>query len=437
MLCVLKDKVCEVEDIYRNGKTWQTLFFVFVDRKRIEMNKNNFILTALLLCGACAGRADEYVVRGGMPGLKDGMTVKLRNVEKEKAVLLASDTVRNGRFELRGNIATPTLCELVVTNRSLVTEKNRVKTGKTWVFLDNSELILAAPHFDSIGYVSTSMFFAEERNDVRGSLLQDEFNAYRRALLPLELNTQKYESELSEICFESYKYRSDEYAAHYARLWPQICRGRARVREARMDFIRRHPQSPVSLYVAERILKEAGSFVLTSEFLDSLAVSLRGVTGDSVRMARFGRSMTRARQLARGLPFGDFSLENLSGDSVRLSASIPDGRYTLIDFWASWCGPCRAALPQVKELCRRYDGRLAVVSVSCDKKADAWKKAVREEKLGEWPQLRAATGQSGNDVYKYYNVTSIPNLVLIDPEGRVVLSTDDPQILAQVLEESI
>ena len=397
------------------------------------MNKNNFIITALLLCGACAGRADEYVVKSSMPGLQDGMTVKLRNVEKEKAVLLTSDTVCNGRFELRGSVGAPTFCELEVSNRPLVTEKKDVRTYKTWVFLDNSRLTLEAPHVDSIGYVFHSMPCADERHYVTGSRLQEEFNAYRRALLPLELAAHVPDDKLSEMRFYRFRYKPDEYARLYAEQYPLLTAACAEVRNARLRFIQNYPQSAVSLLVADAIVKDAGDFGLTSGQLNSIVLVVGEVTADTARSARLFRRIKRARQLARGVRFGNLPLETLEGDTASLAAYVPAGRYTLVDFWASWCGPCRAALPQVKELFRQYDGRLAVVSVSCDDKVAAWKRAVREEKLTEWPQLRSATEQSRYDISKYYNVTSIPNFVLIDPEGRLVLSTDDPQILAQVL----
>lgn len=400
------------------------------------MKWNNLIVIALLfLCSSCEQRTDGFVLKGNIPGLEDGMTVKLRNIEKEKAVLVASDTVRKGGFELRGNVDMPTLCELIVTNRSSVTDKNKMRTRKTWVFLDNSQLTLTAPHFDSIGYVVSGMPSSDERNCVSGSPLQEEFNTYRRTLLPQELHAWQFERELSKIRFESYEYEPDEYARHYARLWPQILKGRADIRAARLDFIRNHPHSPISLYAAETIIRESGDFLLTIEELETVSASVSMVTGDTARTARFNRQLKRARHLARGTHFNNIILENLDGDTVSLSAFVPTGCYTLIDFWASWCGPCRAALPQIKELFKQYDGRLAIISLSCDDKTEDWKKAVREEQLTAWPQVRAGSNESRKKVYVHYNVTAIPQLILISPEGRVVYATNDPQELSLILQD--
>ena len=106
----------------------------------------------------------------------------------------------------------------------------------------------------------------------------------------------------------------------------------------------------------------------------------------------------------------------------------------LIDCWASWCGPCRAAIPAVKALYDKYDrDRFDVISISLDSKKEDWQKALEEEKM-PWPQVIA-----GNRGYEQltlrYNINSIPNLILIDGKGQVVCNTFSPEEISIELEE--
>ena len=325
------------------------------------MKKNNlYLLGALLMLGGACGKQDHYTLRGAFPGLEDGMVVTLHNMEApendENRGLLARDTVRDGRFELRGSMAAPAFCMLSVTNRPLVVEvkevkdedgnlekkevkKGEVRTKKAWVMLDNSDLRLDVPHFDSIGYVAMELPFASERiGAVKGSRVQEELEAYRRALLPVELEAYRPEDSLSSVRFWKYKYEPAEYIRIYDELFPQVQAGKAAVRKAREAFVAGHPQSAVAALAVAQILDEAGDFALSAEELDALAASVKGVT-DTTRMARLSRQLERARHLARGVRFTDLPLENLEAGEVAFSDYVKPGTYTLVDFWASWCGP--------------------------------------------------------------------------------------------------
>ena len=140
-------------------------------------------------------------------------------------------------------------------------------------------------------------------------------------------------------------------------------------------------------------------------------------------------------QTAEGKPFVDFTIETKDGNKVSLSDYVGKGKYTLVDFWASWCGPCRWAIPKVEQLYKRYgDDRLAVVSVSLDKKREDWEKALKQENM-PWTQL----GVDGNDmlvtVSRAYHITRIPRLLLIAPDGRVVFSGHDVNALRLTVEK--
>ncbi|WP_046403004.1 TlpA disulfide reductase family protein, partial [Odoribacter sp. N15.MGS-14] len=103
------------------------------------------------------------------------------------------------------------------------------------------------------------------------------------------------------------------------------------------------------------------------------------------------------------------------GKEHTLKELLAGHRYLLIDFWASWCGPCRRGIPEVKEFAKKYatDG-LAILSISIDEKKDAWEKALKEEQM-PWTNLL-----DEGYVSKSFGVTTIPSLFLIDAEGKVL-----------------
>lgn len=136
-------------------------------------------------------------------------------------------------------------------------------------------------------------------------------------------------------------------------------------------------------------------------------------------------------RLAAGKMAPEFSLPTPDG---KKNLSIKDyrGKYLLIDFWASWCGPCRKAIPHVKEVYEKYNKNgLEVLSVSVDKDDKAWRKAMAEENM-PWDQVCAPN--SGKEVMKDYQFSGIPHLVLIDKQGKIIVRGVTPDNLEKELE---
>lgn len=121
-------------------------------------------------------------------------------------------------------------------------------------------------------------------------------------------------------------------------------------------------------------------------------------------------------------------------DGKVVSLSSLRGKYVLIDFWASWCGPCRRENPNVTKLYEKYGGKdFEILGVSLDSNADRWKQAIAQDKL-PWlhvSDLKKWSSQAAND----YGVRSIPFTVLVDPEGKIVATKLRGQALQQKLAE--
>ncbi|MBQ9668457.1 MAG: redoxin domain-containing protein [Prevotella sp.] len=122
---------------------------------------------------------------------------------------------------------------------------------------------------------------------------------------------------------------------------------------------------------------------------------------------------------APGKMYTDMTLNDMEGKVRKLSDWVGKGQYVMIDFWASWCGPCRQEMPNVVANYKKYhDKGFEIVGVSFDQKADAWKNAV--EQMGmEWPQLSDLKGWKAAAV-DVYGVNSIPASILLDGTGKIV-----------------
>ena len=107
----------------------------------------------------------------------------------------------------------------------------------------------------------------------------------------------------------------------------------------------------------------------------------------------------------------------------------------LLDFWASWCGPCRAEIPHLKEAYKEYSNKgVAFFSVSIDKDDAAWRKAMKDENM-PWAQVQAP--KAGKDVMKLYQFSGIPYILVLDQEGRIVGKNLRGQKLMDKLEEMV
>lgn len=135
-----------------------------------------------------------------------------------------------------------------------------------------------------------------------------------------------------------------------------------------------------------------------------------------------------------GQPFADLTMNDMEGKSVSLSDWAGKGKYVLVDFWASWCAPCRQEMPNVKANYEKYKSKgFEVIGVSFDSRANDWKAAVGQMGL-EWPQMSDLKGWESEGA-KVYGIKSIPANVLLDGEGKIVGVDLRGEALGQRLEE--
>lgn len=196
----------------------------------------------------------------------------------------------------------------------------------------------------------------------------------------------------------------------------------------RNDYIRLHPDAPITAALVAQYAYKPFSYDL--EVFNQQYVSLAN-NPDTMHVNFIQRNLDYFRSHANGAIYTDFIAETKDGKSVQLSSLMKPGKMMLIDFWASWCGPCRSAIPKVKQMAKDYTSKLEVVSCSVDEKKEAWLKAEKEEAM-PWTQLFLPLSKLEKAAMAY-SISSIPRLVLIGADGKVLCITHSPEIIKRYL----
>ena len=198
-------------------------------------------------------------------------------------------------------------------------------------------------------------------------------------------------------------------------------------------FIDSHPQSVISVYLANNLLKRG--YQLSPEQVAHLEHTIISVPEDPKRMEEFKQRIAYAKKTTRGGDLVDLELKDVNGKLCHLLDVVPkNNKYVLVDFWASWCGICIAAMPEIKKLVEEYKNKFEVIAVSIDTKEDAWRRAM-EKHPEPWPQY--LTSKNGyQDLFEKYQVgNGVPYYIILTPDGKVLNSPSNPVAIREILEK--
>jgi thiol-disulfide isomerase/thioredoxin len=245
---------------------------------------------------------------------------------------------------------------------------------------------------------------------VSGSKLNREFSSIQNKTLEIRRNEVKEEMALEQAMVDKNKEKEDMG-------WTKRKERNNAIRELFSNYIKTNLNNPLS------------AFLLYQQPLDSVGLYYDKL-GDKARNSMFrhmlDRQMKRCIEYANvrksqeeiivGNKAPDFTLEDMNGKHFTLSSL--QGKYVIIDFWGSWCGPCIAGIPKMKGVYEKYKNKFEILGVACNEESvEGWKDAVMQHKL---PWINVYNDKQ-SAVNVKYGIDAYPTKIVIDPKGTILM----------------
>ncbi|HEY4334562.1 MAG TPA: TlpA disulfide reductase family protein [Puia sp.] len=337
-------------------------------------------------------QGNGFTVKGRLTGCGDGkMMIMYRDPRTNDQIVRDSTEYSGGVFTYKAVIPNNDLVLLVL---SRFQNGAPVQAPPLRVFIKNGDFITVSGSCDNFEFA-----------DVKGNVYNDQFNEFkalikndRTAMMDMmrELQQSQDQSQGREQLQSMSKAMNDKELA----------------------FVKQHPGYMVSAMLLALELnanpQEAGDIYA-------------GFTPE-VKQGQYGRMLQKRfedeKKFGEGATATTFVKKDMAGKDVDLASF--KGKYVLLDFWGSWCGPCRAGNPHLKELYAKYkDKGLVIIGIANENGSDlaankaSWMKAVKEDGL-PWIQVLNNEDAGKADVREMYNVTAFPTKILLDQNGKII-----------------
>ena len=339
---------------------------------------------------------NQFVLKGQVTGLEDGwLNLYYSDINGKR--VHDSTELKSGSFSFKGKIAEPTMAYLGLK------EEKRSQDNSVSFFIEPSEMNVVLPlnNFRDATFTGSKTqndYAALQRKKQK---IQDRWKIVMDTLSAVNKRSNVQFQELKNWVLQPYQ---------------------AEMQELDYAFFASHPQSPVTAYMLR--------FYVSSLSLDTLQ-SYYDKLGKKLQQTNDGKDLADEIQKLRGGSPGSMAKNFTATDINGKELSLADfkGKYVLLDFWASWCVPCRAGNPHLKELYTKYkDQGIEFIGVSDDdRNHDAWHKAVEKDGLpwrhvlrGLDMEKRMNNEPNEEDISEKYGIHTLPTKILIDRSGKII-----------------
>lgn len=343
--------------------------------------KKLLVLTGTFLLSASLYAQTSYLIKGKIPATNKATKAVMSYPPDDKGGAYKADTttIKNGKFEFKGSIGRPQMAELnVIIPRPAGEKGRRTESSEEGSNMKNVAL------FYLDGTINITFDTAGVASSIGGEQDQKVWEFYAK-----------------EAVARSKAPKGNDGGMEFYEVLVS-------------DMVKRYPDSYVSVDLMDLFTQSAINPELVGPMYNTLSKRMQ----NSEKVRAWKPKLDQAKLAVSGTQSApEFTLNDTEGKPVSLASY--KGGYVLVDFWASWCVPCRAENPNVLAAYEKYKGKnFQILGVSLDEKKDAWLKAIGEDKL-PWKQV-CDFKASKSEVTQAYNISSIPANVLIDPNGKIV-----------------
>ena len=366
------------------------------------MKKILVFVSAIAVLVSCnkAGE-NEYIVTGTIKGI-DGKNVFLEK-QDETGQLKQLDTVKieNGKFTFKGNAKEP---EMYLVQVETV-------QGKVPFILENGDITMEI-NKDSVNV-----------SKVKGTYNNDELNTYKENGMGIQKKMMKFQEANMQKMQEAQQKQDTVVMNGLRKEYMKIQQDFVKQSD---DYVASHPKAFISALIIDQMFNQMNPDVAKiKKYYNALDKSLKDTkVGKSIqtKLSKIDKPVAEvapaaAGAIAVGSVAPDFSANTPDGKPVSLKQSL--GKVTIVDFWASWCKPCREENPNVVALYNELHAKgLNIIGVSLDKEAAPWKEAIAKDKLA-WNQVSNLKWWK-EPIAATYGVQSIPATFILDASGKIV-----------------
>ena len=356
------------------------------------MKKLAFLALSAFALAAC--QSNQYKIEGSGAGLTDGDTLYFTS---DLAMGIPSDTliVKDGKITKSGETDSTYLC--LIYNHSKGSASFFLEPGDITISFgdDGSFKVSGTPNNDRLqALFDTAKVYDERINKVVETLSQLSNEEEQKAAMD---KIQKIQGELNKVVLATAEKNIDNEFGYYL--------------ITNMDDV--DPEEKMGI-----ISK------MPAKFQEREAVKVLKQMAEA------------AKKTAIGQPMPTFTMNTPEGQPLNIMDEVKKNKVTILDFWASWCGPCRQEMPNMKELYTNYkDKGLGIVGISLDEDGDAWMEAIKELGL-TWPQMSDLKGWQC-EAGQMFQVNAIPFMAIVDQNGTIIQKGLRGEELEQFISEQL